>query len=783
MMQRFAYYLIFSLLPILICAQKPIKISLVKSGEPLSFTKIEISPINQVLISDGKGQFLLPRPIKTASYYFFVEAYQIGRYQTLNPGDSILVLDLGIELNEIEVNANRITLNGNGFLQGLHDAVIFEGKKNQVIIPQNTVNTGLNNVRQLFARTPGINAWENDGNGMQINIATRGLSPNRSWEFNIRQNGYDISSDPIGYPESYYNPPIDAVERIEIIKGAGSLQFGPQMGGMVNYELKDGTKSKPLEVESKQTLASYSQFNSFNSLGGTSKNGKVRYYTFYNNRTSLGWRANNRLNAHQAYAKITLAGTSRFKFIAEATYMNYLMQQPGGLTDSMYKANARQSIRERNWLQIGWFVPSVTAVYSINANQQIQLKAAALFGARNSVGNIDDVTKTDPGNARTVLLDKYFYQNNELRYTNHYQLGKFSNILAAGVRFHVGNANRTQGRGSSKSDADFRLDNPSAVENFDFKFPIANAAIFAENLIYLTKKISVTPGFRYEYIDMEAEGYFKQGNLTVTDKQSSRRSIPLFGTSAQWQALDELQVYSSFCQSYRPVTFNDLRLTSPTQQIDPNLKDASGHTTELGIRGRLKGWMNYDISAYRMIYNNRIGTINKSDSVGQAYQYRTNVANSISKGAELFSEINLIKLINKGLEEQLWIFGSVSYNNAWYDDSAKKIVEYAPQWIIRAGLNFTSRNLNANLQYNFISQQFSDASNTLKTTNAVNGIIPSYQIWDFGLSYQLKTVSLSAGINNLLDKRYFSRRAGGYPGPGIIPGDARSLYLGLSFRL
>ena len=60
---------------------------------------------------------------------------------------------------------------------------------------------------------------ENDGTGIQTSIAVRGLNPNRSWEFNTRQNGYDISADPMGYLEAYYTPPTEAVERIEIVRG------------------------------------------------------------------------------------------------------------------------------------------------------------------------------------------------------------------------------------------------------------------------------------------------------------------------------------------------------------------------------------------------------------------------------------------------------------------------------------------------------------------------------------------------------------------------------------
>ena len=95
-------------------------------------------------------------------------------------------------------------------------------------------NKSTNNPRQIYAKVAGLNIWENDGAGIQLAIGGRGLSPNRVSNFNTRQNGYDISADALGYPESYYTPPTEAVERIEIVRGAASLQYGTQFGGMIN---------------------------------------------------------------------------------------------------------------------------------------------------------------------------------------------------------------------------------------------------------------------------------------------------------------------------------------------------------------------------------------------------------------------------------------------------------------------------------------------------------------------------------------------------------------------
>jgi Fe(3+) dicitrate transport protein len=105
-----------------------------------------------------------------------------------------------IQIQEVIIKDNQ-AISGKEYMPIIKDNVIYAGKKTDVIL-MDKINADLstNNTRQVFAKVPGINIWENDGSGIQAGISTRGLSPNRSWEFNVRQNGYDISSEAFGYP-------------------------------------------------------------------------------------------------------------------------------------------------------------------------------------------------------------------------------------------------------------------------------------------------------------------------------------------------------------------------------------------------------------------------------------------------------------------------------------------------------------------------------------------------------------------------------------------------------
>ena len=158
------------------------------------------------------------------------------------------VLRDATELQGVSVYAQS-GVKGNTFLPQVNEYTLTAGKKNEVIVLDHLqANLAMNNSRQIFSRTPGISVWESDGSGIQLGVASRGLSPNRSWEFNVRVDGYDITPDPMGYPEAYYTPPMEVVDRIEIIRGASSLQYGPQFGGLMNFILRKPDISTKLVV-------------------------------------------------------------------------------------------------------------------------------------------------------------------------------------------------------------------------------------------------------------------------------------------------------------------------------------------------------------------------------------------------------------------------------------------------------------------------------------------------------------------------------------------------------
>ncbi|MBA4054700.1 MAG: TonB-dependent receptor, partial [Marivirga sp.] len=214
---------------------------------------------------------------------------------------------------------------------------IWSGKKNEVINVQSlNANIAEKTPRQIFAKVPGVFVYDMDGSGNQVNISTRGLDPHRGWEFNTRTNGSITNSDVYGYPASHYSIPMEAVDRIELVRGTGALQYGAQFGGMLNYVTKAPDTTRSIAFENSTTTGSFGLFSLFNAISG--RIGKFQYSAYYSKRVSNGYRKNGRSEYDAQSLLLTYKPTEQLSLIAEVSRSNYVYQIPGPLTDSMFYA-------------------------------------------------------------------------------------------------------------------------------------------------------------------------------------------------------------------------------------------------------------------------------------------------------------------------------------------------------------------------------------------------------------------------------------------------------------
>ncbi|HTI93744.1 MAG TPA: TonB-dependent receptor [Puia sp.] len=770
----------------------------------LAHVNIVLDKTNFHTTTNDKGEYSIAN-IAPGSYRIVIS--HIG-YQTIERDiyvkqNESLEYSYALQISAFEIPSVEVYGEGRftniARLPEIVGTTIYSGKKNEVLLPD-SMNADLaqNKARDVFARVPGITSWELDGSGTQTSVAARGLSPHRSWEFNVNQNGYNVNNDLYGYPEAMYNPPLEAVREIQIIRGSAALQYGPQFGGMLNYVIRKPDTAKVLQFETQQTFGSFNTFNSFNALGG--RKGKFTYYGYFNYRSSDGWRPNSNYNFLNGYGSLHYNPTDKMDIAVEYSRESYVQKFAGGLTDSMFAADPRQATRSRNYFNPIINLLSLKLDYSINSRTQLSVKAYSLFGQRNMVianpnlaTNADTIIKTLGSYAqRQINRDYYQSYTVDVRVIRKYNLFGNESALSGGVKYsNISTDRRQSGLGTTGTDFDLTMTGDYGI---NLLFRTVNYAAFLENIFRITNKLSVTPGIRYDYLNTTQNGtLYSVYNDFRPVSLSTSRNILLGGIGAQYKIARSAEFYANYSQAYRPILFSNLIIGSTTAVIDPNLKDAKGHNADIGIRGKIGNILNFDVSAFELYYRNRIGNITLSDNAGNPYSYTTNAGNTRTRGVEAYLEIHLLNLKDENSNSDLSIFSSYAYNDAKYlSGTAGKVnltgrtLEDAPKYVSRSGINGTVRNISATVYYSFVGGLWSDANNTpASEKNPTVGYVPSYKVMDFAMSYKfLDNYNIRIGINNLTDNKYFTRRTETlvYLGKGVLPGDGRSVYFTLGAK-
>ena len=439
------------------------------------------------------------------------------------------------------------------WLKPLEGGYLIAGKKNEVlIISQSNLAIAEKYGRQIFSKVPGLFVYDMDGTGNQMNIATRGLDPHRSWEFNIRKDGFITNSDMYGYPASHYNIPMEAVDRIELVRGTGSLQYGAQFGGMLNYVAKAPDTTRKLSLESINSIGSYGLVSTHQRISG--KLNKFRYITWINKKWITGYRNNSESNYSAQGMSLFYDFSKDFTANVQFNHSDYITQLPGPLTDGMFSNNPRYSTRSRNYYNPNIFIPALSLDWKVTKHTNLELKTSSVLGSRNSVlfdfpATVKDSINlsTMDYNNRQVDIDRFNSFNSELRMVYNYYLRTRKQTLVAGMQYMNNKMRRRQqGIGTAGSDYDLTLVNPAWGR--DLTYHTHNFAAFIEHSFELSNKVLINTGMRSEMGNTRMVGII---SYYPTDSIPNliRHHFPLFGVNAQFKVTRHSELYAGWSQA------------------------------------------------------------------------------------------------------------------------------------------------------------------------------------------------------------------------------------------
>ncbi len=705
------------------------------------------------------------------------------------------VIVTGYEVNPVEYPS----------LPQVEGTRINAGKKSSFVRPDEFPTITNNNFRQALATTPGLLVSE-EANSPIINIGYRGLDSQRSENTQVLKDGISIKNEQFGFPESHYVPSLDSIERIEVLRGGASLQYGSQPGGAVNFVTWMPRTDRPFHLSTKNVFGSFDLFTSYTAIDGTV--GAIGYYGFYDHREREGFReANSDYDLDAGSLKAIYETSASSRFILTLDIYDEEHGEPGGLQLTpapnavLYQLDREASSRFFDRFRLERQYATLEYQKEFSERTEMTIKAfggyLARYSRRQRGGGFGTLPSGEAASTNSIQLREVYNEGAEARLRQDYDLLGNSHSFAGGVYFYHAEQQRTDRRGLAPDAQSGVLRNRNIAETY-------NGAIFAENVFHFDR-LSITPGMRLEFIEQAVDESFniskmEAGTPLAADSQFS--FVPLFGFGISYELLTDesrttsaaydgkgaarkppslpeggaprLELYGNVSQAYRPKTYEAALPTGPTQFVTGDLKEGDSLQFELGLRGRILPYLTLEISGFYFTFDNQVGTVSFSNGTSTV----TNVGGARHYGAEASFELDVLALANGGEHSPLGalaLYGNATLLNARFTSGPNDGLRpaYAPDYQFKTGLLYRYKDVvKVGFIGTIVDDHYADAN------NAAERFIPAYMTWD--LTMQAKfwngRFGVVGGINNLFNEDHWAR----VRDEGIDPAPGRNYYGGFT---
>ncbi len=642
---------------------------------------------------------------------------------------------------------------------------------------------------EALRKVPGVNVRDEEGFGLRPNIGIRGVNPTRSSKVLLLEDGVPLSYAPYGDNASYYHPPIDRFESVEVLKGAGQILYGPAtVSGVVNYI----TPAPPADPSGSVNLIGGNRdyLNAHVNWGGTW--GVTGFLVDVIRKQGEGARENQRFGLTDVNLKVlTMQGarqslTLKGNYYGEDSNVGY-----SGLREEEYRANPRQ-----NPFRNDFFYGDR---YGASANHSILLSDAAtlmttVYAAafhrdwwrQSSNSNERPNDASDPACAGMENLNTTCGNQGRLRrYTSwgiephfrvsHHLLG-IRNESDFGFRFHREDQDRHQHNGAFPSARTGTL-----VENNERKNQAYS--MFLQNR-FTVARLSFTPGARIERINYERTNRLANNGLGVTGETELTQVVP--GLGVAYHLTNELTFFGGVHRGFAPPRTEDVINNTTGGAVD--LAPELSWNYELGLRGRPHPAAGLEATLFRMDYENQIVPASLAGGVGAAL---TNGGETLHQGLELSGRFDAGTAL--GARQNVYIRTAYTYVptarfvgtrfSALPGPTNVSVtgnrLPYAPRHLMSTTVGYMHpRGLEALLEGVFIGQQFADDLNTVAPSpDGQRGLIPSQTTLNVAINYRVESLRTGffVAVKNVLDRIYIVDRA-----RGILPSSPRLVQVGMN---
>jgi Fe(3+) dicitrate transport protein len=645
---------------------------------------------------------------------------------------------------------------------------------------------------EVMRRVTGLHVREDSGPvALRLNLGIRGLNPDRSRQILMLEDGIPLSLAPYGEPELYYSPPIDRMQRVEILKGSGSILYGPQtIGGVVNFVTPD-----PPERPSGTFQLTGGERGYLNLLAGYGgKIGKFGGYGSLLRKQGKGFRSfdfgvtdfTGKFN-YSVNDKHILGG--KLSLYDETSNSTYL-----GLPQAEFERDPTQNPVPDDRLDVQRYFGSVNYQFIPNATTLVNTTAFAYHTKRNwrrqdfdrarvagrpylSVFGDEDI----PGGA-IFLRDSTGNRNRnfdvmgfESRLAKEYAIGGSRSTFTGGLSFIYEEAYDEYVVGSSATSSEGLLRDAETR-------PAYGTSVFVQNRFTIGRKLTITPGLRFENYKYQRRITRARVNGVPTDvdirgEDSLAAWIP--GIGIAFQPIEQFTIFAGAHRGFAPPRVKDsVRSDGTPVELDAEFS----WNYEAGARFSGRNGFNAEATFYRLEFKNQIIPASQS---GGATSTLINAGETLHQGIELQAGIDF----GKALESRQSFTTDVRYTrlsiarfeNGIYNGNR---LPYAPENLLSfiAGYRHPI-GFGGQYDVTFVGRQFADNEETVTpNANGEIGLIPSYTLhnisFDYERSFEKFSIAPFVTIKNLTNETYISSRAP----QGIQPGLFRQANVGIRVR-
>jgi Fe(3+) dicitrate transport protein len=659
-----------------------------------------------------------------------------------------------------------------------------------VILTEDLETSRVSGASEALRKAPGLNVRDEEGLSLRPNIGVRGASPTRSSKVLLLEDGVPLSFAPYGDNASYYHPPIERFEGVEILKGSGQIGYGPvTVAGVINYITPGPPLEPSLRVKAAVGGRGYAsgQAQAGGSFGAT---GLLFDYLY---KRGDGARENTRSRLNDATLKAVLALGARQTLTLKATaYLEDSDVTYSGLREDEYAADPRANPFVNDVFQASRYGAAArhSALLGAEALLVTQLYAARFSRdwwrqSSHSGQRPNDAADPRCGGMANLLTTC----GNEGRLRDYDQLGveprlRFGHRLLGarseaelGLRAHFETQERRQQNGDTPSARAGRMVEDNRRENRAYSG-------FLQNRLLLGR-LTVTPGVRFERVRYERTNRLARAGQGATGTTTLEQWVP--GVGLAFDLGDRASLFTGLHRGFAPPRTEDVidNATGGAADLEPE----RSWNVELGVRGRPHAGLSLEATCFRTDYENQVVPASVAGGAGATL---TNGGETLHQGFELGARLDSGTWTgsrhNVFARAALTALPTARFEGARFSglpgfagvSVSGNRLPYAPETTVTAAIGYAHpSSATAQLELVHVGGQFADDLNSVvPSADGQRGRLPAYTIWNASLNVPVgRHLVAFASVKNLFDRLYVVDRT-----RGLLPGMPRVAQAGLSAR-